>query len=157
MSETNTCSISGYKECTLPKHDEYDECVLHCSKEKAQKDYHMSMEMLDEFKKQLIVYIAHSIIKDDTVSEVEYDDIYKYFGISNSIRKTEAGKLKLVEKKLKESTVVFNFIAFPVRDGRDNWDYEPIMNKLGGIHFNYCKFYRLYYSFRIIGNKFFLF
>lgn len=140
MTDNTTCSITGYDGCILPKYTEHGECILHCSKKEAQNDYHRSSAMLDEFKKQLIVYIADSIVKSSQ-EEIVHDEIYKYFGISSSIKIMEASRVRLVATKLKESTIVFNFIAFPVRDGRDNWDYEPILKKIGKIHFNYCKFY----------------
>jgi len=140
MPDSSICSISDYQGCKLPKHKNYNECILHCSKEEAAKDYAMAHADLDEFRKKLIEYIANIVVKSRE-DELEHNDIYRYFGISSSIRKIEPSKIKLVEKKLKESTIVFNNIAFPVRDERDNEDYEPILNKLGKIHFNYCKFY----------------
>lgn len=143
MKDSSICSNDAYGGCNLPKYKDYDECILHCTKEQAQKDYHMSMQTLDDFKKQLIVYIANSIIKSNS-KEFEHDDIYKYFGVSSSIKQNELSKIKIIEDKLKNTTVVFNFIAFPVRDSRDDWDYKIVLNKLGKIHFNYCKFYLPY-------------
>ncbi len=143
MTDKDLCSITGYKGCTLPKYDGYNECVLHCSKEKAQKDYHMNRDTLAEFKKYLMAYIADMITSSSKFKSTKLDveDLYKYFKISSSMQKFDEKKKTIVENLLKESKIVFNYIAFPVRDERDDEDYKAILNKLGRIHFNYCKFY----------------
>lgn len=126
----------------MASYEDYKECVLHCSKEKAARDYHTSFDMLDDFYKQLIIYIVEQIYKTkEPVHGIGFEDIYRYFGISNSIVPINDSQKKNVEKVLKDQIVVFDHIAFPVRDEREKFDYQPVINMLGRIHFNYCNFY----------------
>lgn len=142
MSDLPKCSIEGYEGCNLEAYKEHKECVLHCSKEEPARNYHASFDMLDDFYKQLIIYIVDQIYKEkEPIDGIGFEDIYKYFGISNSMRPISDPQKKNVEKVLKDQIVVFDYIAFPVRDARERFDYQPVLNMLGQIHFNYCKFY----------------
>ncbi len=142
MSDSSKCSIEGYEGCDLEAYKDHKECVLHCSKEKAARDYHASFDMLDDFYKQLIVYIVKQIYKEkEPIHGIGYEEVYKYFGISTSIKPISDNQKKNVEKVLKDQIVTLDYIAFPVRDGREKFDYLPVLNMLEEIHFNYCKFY----------------
>jgi len=129
---SKVCSID---KCVLPAHKHHNECILHSSKEDAQHDYHMAWKDLELFKKELLHYILDSIFthrKEDEKFNRENVSAYLRDGLPID---------EFLEAKIKDVTIVFNHITFPVYDERDSWNYIPILQKLGKIHFNYCKFY----------------
>jgi len=132
---SKVCNLKGYDKCSLVAHKHHDECILHCSKEDAQHDYHMAWEDLDLFKKELINYIL-----DTFFSQREEDEKFNRENVSAYLI-DEPPIDEFLEAKIKDVTVVFNHIAFPVYYERDSFNYIPILQKLGKIHFNYCKFY----------------
>jgi len=132
---TKVCNIESYTKCSLPAHKHHDECILHCSKEDTQHDYHMAWEDLDLFKKELLNYIL-----DAFFAHREEDEKFNRENVSAYLS-DELPNDEFLEAKIKDVTVVFNHIAFPVYDERDSFNYIPILQKLGKIHFNYCKFY----------------
>jgi len=131
----NICNVTAYKKCTLPKHKNNDECILHCSKEGMMSNYHKSWEDLDLFKEKLFEYILESIFANKKEEEAFNKSV-----VSAYLQGQELTS-EFLESKIKDITIVFNYIAFPVYDGRDEWDYTPLLQRLGKIHFNYCKFY----------------
>lgn len=128
------CSVTGYKQCSLTKYKYHDECILHCSKEDAMCDYHRAWEDLTLFKEKLLEYIVDIICnhKEET-EQFNRTLVLEYMrgAVDN----------EFFEEQIKSTTVVFNFVSFPVYDERDEWDYTPILQRLGRVHFNYCKFY----------------
>jgi uncharacterized protein YjbI with pentapeptide repeats len=145
MKNSSQCSNNAYQGCTLPKYEDYNECILHCSKENTKKDYHMTSIMRDNFKNELINYIVKSIPESSyTIPSIDEEVII------NSIKQSNVESSEHIQKILKDATIVFNFIEFPTRDERDQEDYEPILNLLGKIHFNYCKFYLPYLNLKNI-------
>lgn len=128
MSE-NTCCVISYKKCTLPKHSNYNECILHCSKEDAMNDYHKPWKEVDLFNKKLFEYILDSILEKEVFNKSVVSAYLQGHRLTNGS----------IEEKVKDITIVFNHIAFPV--GGDKWGYTPLLQRLGKIHFNYCKFY----------------
>lgn len=141
MSDTSICNIETYDTCVLPKNKDYDECILHCSKEKASADYHMATSELTEFKSKLLDYILESIFKTkDETNKFNRTLVMKYLTDPVSFEKDPKYD-DTVKLGLLDSTIVFNHIAFPIFDGRDHWNYEPILNLLGSLWFNYCRFY----------------
>ena len=133
---SNTCNITGYGGCSLPRHQDHDECILHCSKEEARRDYHMAKRELIEFKTQLIEYILNCVFQHKEETEQ-----FNKALLTKYLRDPRSFKNDDVKLKLRNETIVFDFIAFPVFDERDDWNYVPLLNLLGKIHFNYCKFY----------------
>jgi uncharacterized protein YjbI with pentapeptide repeats len=127
--------------CNLQKVAGFDECILHCSKEKMSNNYHLHFKELNNFYIQLCEYIIEQIF--NTTEETSYFDK----NIVRSILKNERLNDNIIAMRpeiiqsLKEQIVVLSHIAFPKRDSRDFFDYIPMLQNLGKIHFNYCEFY----------------
>ncbi len=132
---SKVCNIESYAKCSLPAHKHHDECILHCSKEDAQHDYHKAWEDLDLFKQELLNYIV-----DAFFAYSKEDEKFNRANVSAYLR-DELPIDEFLEAKIRDVTIILNHIAFPVYDERDSWNYIPLLQKLGKIHFNYCKFY----------------
>lgn len=130
------CNTDGYTQCLLPSHKHYDECILHFSKEDAQYDYHMAREDLSLFKKKLLNDILNVLF-----AHRKEEEKFNRKNVSTYLKGDHLPIDEFLEEKIKEQVVVFNHIAFPVYDERDNWSYVVLLQRLGKIHFNYCKFY----------------
>lgn len=126
-------SCSG-KGCNLDVHGTYDKCILHCSKEEASKDYHMATDDLVKFKKELVAYITNQSFVSPH-SHISKESVSLYLESNCKVQNDDINHL------LKRKKIVFSHVVFPIRDERDNWDYEPILSALGSIHFNYCNFF----------------
>lgn len=136
INNSQTCSVTGYKDCSLPKYKDYDECILHCSKEDTVKDYHMSFEERDLFKEKFIEHIV-----DILFEHTEETTTRNKKGIKEYLEAEEAEADEAYDEFLKSKIIVLNHISFPNQDSRDDSDYTFLLNKLGKVHFNYCKFY----------------
>lgn len=136
IQEHSLCSESSYKQCQFPKYKDDNKCILHCTKEDSIKNYHMAFESLYQFKETLLEYILDAIFeyKNETI-EFSKQRLKDYITID------ESAKDDAIDKFIKEQTIIFNFIAFPNKKDRDHSDYTPLLNRLGKIHFNCCKFY----------------
>lgn len=127
--------------CNLQKVAGFDECILHCSKEKMSNNYHLHFTELNNFYIQLCEYIIEQIF--NTTEETSHFDK----NIVRSILKNERLNDNIIAirpqiiQSLKEQIVVLSHIAFPKRDSREFFDYIPMLQNLGKIHFNYCEFY----------------
>ena len=132
---SKVCHIESYAKCSLPAHKHHNECILHCSKEDAQHDYHKACEELDLFKQELLNYIV-----DAFFAYSKEDEKFNRANVSAYLR-DELPSDEFLEAKIRDVTIILNHIAFPVYDERDSWNYIPLLQKLGKIHFNYCKFY----------------
>ncbi|WP_122892831.1 hypothetical protein [Arcobacter peruensis] len=136
MKDKRLCSNVSYQGCDLNRYNNFDECILHCSKESTLSDYHGTFEMRSEFKYELINYIVKSIYKNkDNINGIDEAIFKEYLEIS------EFNTNENLKQLLKESIVVFNCISFPTIKNRDEENYEDILSLLGSIHFNYCNFY----------------
>lgn len=137
---SDQCSITAYGGCKLPKQNGYDECILHCSKEEISHNYHQHFDELEEFYNRLIENILKQIFRISEESQfINIQTIKELLHGRQSSTHAEQNA-----KFLKEKTIVFNQIVFPKHDSREHFDYIPVLQKLGKIHFNYCKFYTGY-------------
>ncbi|KPW03540.1 hypothetical protein [Pseudoalteromonas sp. P1-11] len=121
-------------ECTLKIFPEHDECVLHCKKGDYSEDFNNNGILFD-FYNEVINYISDFIIKyksSDDLGFLSKEKIEAYL--------REDTESSIFKKAMKEQTVVFSNVYFPCRDSRDSFDYLKVLNKLGKIHFNFCKF-----------------
>jgi len=136
VESESTCSATGYQDCSFLKYQDNQECILHSSKEKASRDYHMARAELSDFKTELIKYILNTVFKHKDETEVFSKTVlFKYLNDPSSIQD------EAVKDKLLKITLVLNHVAFPVFDERDNENYIPMLNLFGKIHFNFCKLY----------------
>lgn len=128
---SNTCSVN---DCEREIFKNNEQCVLHCKKSDYSQDFH-NKSILREFFDALIDYIASSAFewkKPGNPSVVNIDSLKEYLRTGNSEDE--------VAEFCKNEITVFSFIFFPCRDGRDNFDYLRVLNRIKGAHFNYCKF-----------------
>ena len=133
---SSKCSISDDKICDLTKYNDHDECILHSPKNQALKDYHKSFGMLETFYNHLFDYILDEIFKI-----TEEDDLINKMTIRNYLRKENISNPEKISRFVKNKKIVFNLIAFPVRNSRESFDYLQVLQQLGKIHFNNCSFY----------------
>lgn len=154
---SDKCVNTYTNQCILPKYKEYDECILHCTKETLSSLSNPYFKDYDLFFNSLIEYILEQIlrIKKD-IDFINKNNLMKYFSLTDDEfdklkNYKESGTLAHIivdnspEKKLFEyfrsNKIIFNKIYFPNTDNRDVPNYEYILEKLGKIHFNYCSFY----------------
>ncbi len=133
---SSKCNITAYDGCDLTNYNNHNECILHCSKEAALKDYHKSKSLLETFYTNILDYILNELFQ----TQEETHNINKS-NISNYLMGKSSNDGEAITHFLKKQTIVFNCIAFPVRDSRDTFDYLPLLRRIKKIHFNYCKFY----------------
>lgn len=128
---SNGCSVN---DCEREVFENNEQCVLHCKKNDYSQDFH-NKSILREFFDALIDYIAASAFewkKPDNPSVVNVDSLKEYLRTGNGENE--------VAEFCKSEITVFNFIFFPCRNSRDNFDYLRTLNRIKGAHFNYCKF-----------------
>lgn len=121
-------------ECKLQIYSDHDECVLHCKKGDYSEDFNNN-GILPKFYDELVEYISKFITCYKSSGDLGFftkEEVEEYL--------REDTENSFLKKTMKEQVVVFNHIFFPCRDGRDNFDYLKVLNKLGKIHFNFCKF-----------------
>lgn len=130
--------------CNLQKVAGFDECILHCSKEKMSSNYHSHFTEFNNFYIQLCEYIVDEIFKntEETIffNQTNIRSILKNDSLHPDIQR----ELPEILENLKSKTVVFMHVAFPIYDSREFFNYMPMLQKLGKIWFNYCKFYTGY-------------
>lgn len=129
---TAKCNI---QECNLNTFSTYNECVLHCKK----GDYpevRSNQGILVEFRNELINYISDFIMEhrsDSGISRfIEKEEVRE--SVQKSLAGDEETSIHL------KSTIIFDGIYFPCRDGRDTYDYLKVLKKLSKVHFIRCKF-----------------
>jgi hypothetical protein len=123
------CSIEYYNGCRFDKYGGYDECILHCPKDKmsfSNNPYFTEFEMFYEY---LIEYIIENINYED-INNTQIKDYFNDKPID-----------KAVQDEIDSVVVVFNQIHFPNSDRGERFDYLKILKKLKAIHFNCCHFY----------------
>ena len=127
----SACSVS---ECDLDTESGLEECILHCEKEDYGTDYHKG-GFLHRFYKALAAYVAKEQVSHEwerqTFSVEEFTD----FLLDRETTNREA-----LQQATENARIVFTRFHFPGRDSRDPFDYQKLLAKLGGIHFNYCVF-----------------
>lgn len=128
---SNTCSI---KNCEREVFDENNECVLHCEKNDYSHDF-INKCILSEFYDALIEYILESYFKGKSIGNSGSVNIEL---VKNYLIQGEGHDE--VAKFCKNEVTVLNFIFFPCRDSRDNFDYLNILKNIKRVHFNFCKF-----------------
>ena len=126
-----TCSVD---DCSLDAYADRTECILHCEKEDYSADF-IKAGFLRRFYDEIINYIVEFAFsyKDET-REINKESLKEYLKHESSSEQQE------IISFAKQLTTVFTKIVFPSRDNRDHFDYLPVLNKLGSIHFNYCEF-----------------
>lgn len=128
---SQVCSIN---DCAREVFENTTECVLHCQKSDYSHDF-QNKGILRKFYDALIEYIVESAFewkKPDNPEAVNTETLKAYL-------QGGTGSDEIINFCNDEITV-FNFIFFPCRDSRDNFDYLKVLRKIKGAHFNYCKF-----------------
>lgn len=120
-------------DCDIACFQDNDQCVLHCQKHDYSTDWR-SGSILRLFHVELINYIAKYMLnfKSSLPMNIDFDLIVEYL-------KSGHGTNEVVDF-CKSETIVFTLVFFPCHDDRDSFNYMPVLEKIGGIHFNYCKF-----------------
>ncbi len=139
MNKKPTCSIEAYDGCELVPYKEYVECILHSSKEDILNDHYLQFsDLLGDFRKSFIEHTVVSIFKHkEETKKVNKVTVRAFLTGAKNSDFSEEVKLYLSEQK-----VIYSHISFPTRDDRDlHLDYLDVLQSLGIIHFNYCKFY----------------
>lgn len=127
---SQVCSID---DCAREVFESSTECVLHCKKNDYSHDF-QNKGILRKFHDALIEYIAESAFEwkhPDNPEIVNIESLKAYL-------KEGAGSDEVI-KFCNDEITVFNFIFFPCRDGRDNFDYLKVLRRIKGAHFNCCK------------------
>jgi len=127
------CNIDYYSKCQNNIYSNI-KCILHCKKNDYQKDRHSGL--LSEFYDKFIDYTIEQIFEHTELLNDKFtkEEITIYF-------KSNKFKNEKYNNSLKETIFIPNYIHFPIRDGRDYFDYLKILNLFGKIQFNYCEFY----------------
>lgn len=125
------CSID---DCSREVFENTTECVLHCQKSDYSHDF-QNKGILRKFYDALIEYIAESAFE---WKRPENPGLVNIEAVKTYLHK-DTGNDEVIAF-LNEEIVVFDFIFFPCRDSRDDFDYLKVIRKIKGAHFNYCKF-----------------
>jgi hypothetical protein len=124
----------------LNVYEDYDKCILHCEKHDYDVDF-ASIGFLLAFRDELVECITGQAFKntqEETISENSFR-IYLIGKRDDKYKDIEYLENQLFEFSKKASVILTNII-FPQTDPRDHFDYPPVLEKLGSIHFNFCKF-----------------
>lgn len=127
--------------CGLPKFDGYQECILHCPKNKIIRDNKLHFAELNSFYLELCKHIVNQIFKGTTETTFFSKSIVTSILKRESLHPDIQNNIQHIRERLQNKTIVLNHIAFPKYDSREPFDYMPILQQLGKIHFNYCQFY----------------
>lgn len=159
---SDKCINTYTHQCKLSKYGEYNECILHCTKETLSSLSNPYFKDYDLFFDSLIEYILEDVLRiknDDTnftkenlvkyfsLTDIQFQELQKHEDLSDSANGIEhtvsetTEVLKYLLKYFQDTKIVFSKIHFPNTDDRDVPNYEYILSKLGKIHFNYCSFY----------------
>lgn len=124
--------------CDNHAYKEQSKCILHCEKSEYSVDFH-KIGFLKSFNDELIIYIAKQLSQYHSEDvALPYEDLINYF--SKGINEIAESNREILLENIKSHPVVFNNIFFPERKSIDSFDYINVLQKLGGIHFNYCEF-----------------
>lgn len=132
VKPTNKTNVCDENSCKRVRFQANDKCVLHCKKHDYSTDSHNFV--LRQFYDELLKYIANNMLeyKSSLPMNVDFDSIVEYLKLGHGANE--------VVDFCKSETIVFTSIFFPCHDDRDSFNYIPVLEKVGGIHFNYCKF-----------------
>lgn len=130
----NICSIHY---CNLASYVDDEKCILHCEKHEYEVDI-KRIGFLNSFYDTLLNLILQSIKKD----KFKIESLVKYF--RNEIDEKHALPF---EEYLSNQTFIFKDIYFPQSKSSDSFEYRKLLNKLGNIHFDNCKFATEYINF----------
>jgi uncharacterized protein YjbI with pentapeptide repeats len=121
--------------CNLQKVTGFNKCILHCSKEGMSENNNLYDVFLNRFCQQLLEYIVHDAFKKSEETEFINKKTIR------AILKNEVQAIREQANFLREHIVVFDHIAFPKSENGGYFDYIPVLQKLGKIHFQNCMFY----------------
>lgn len=126
--------ICNIRDCQCEVFKSQEQCILHCEKHSYYDDFDNS-GLFRKFYDELARYIAEFIF-EWTFRELNNvtPELLKAYLEGHSIEEDEFFHLCKKEK------IIFDGIFFPCRDSRDRFDYFNILKKIGGAHFNSCKF-----------------
>lgn len=127
----------NFKNCKKDTYENEERCILHCVKNDYQKDKH-KVGFLTAFFEELIEYAVNSV--SQYYSEKRFPSKMQ---IRDYLKGTFADQTNMpsLSNILKLHSVTFQDIFFPERDGRDFFDYKKVLEKIGGVHFDGCKFF----------------
>lgn len=112
------------------------DCILHCKKNDYQVDIN-KIGFLESFYIHLTEYIT------DKLSKYPPDNAFPAMDQLQMYMKGTENKdlINKLSKYLKDKIIIFDKIKFPERDGRDYFDYKPLLDRIGGGNFDRCEFY----------------
>lgn len=127
-------AICQFNNCNNNEFQDRNFCSLHLEK----SDYHTDLNsgLLGQFNDDLISYIVNHIWH-------HHNGLVRDAGGSNHLIRQILNDERThtsIEKIIKDNVIVFSNIHFPGRDERDPFDYLVVLNKLGLMQFQYCKF-----------------
>lgn len=127
----------NFKNCERDSFENEDNCILHCKKNEYQVD-RMKIGFLGSFYTELIDYSINSIFRNYQENIFPAKSDIKIFleGTSNN-----RDYLNRISDFMKEKVVKFDNIIFPDRDSRDLYDYKNVIDRIDGVHFDFCEFY----------------
>ena len=128
---SDQCALEG---CERPAEVDFEECILHCSKDPSNLADDNEARMLKRFSKELVDYLLDKLVSH---REPNFDN-YAELITSELVRETRNSN---VLSYLREARIHIEQIEFP-----KPWnvipDYEMTLSKIGSINFIRCRFHR---------------
>ncbi len=118
--------------CQLEANYNDSKCILHCEKKSYSEDFQQA-SLLPSFFSALVDNIVEQTFKYEKEEGLNRKEFLKSYLVSN-INTFD------IDKLTKSRAYSFSSICFSGRDAKDKFDYLQVLNKLGQIQFNKCKF-----------------
>lgn len=125
----------NFNRCELDSVENDDKCILHCKKGEYQED-RLKIGFLNSFYTKLVEYIANYIFQHHAKEITVTKEVLR----QHLLNPRNIDWISAIDV-VKEAFVYFQNISFPERDNRDAYDYQGLLDKFEGIHFDNCEFY----------------
>jgi hypothetical protein len=127
----------NFENCGRQSFENEDYCILHCKKSTYQDDRY-KIGFLESFYSELIDYSVEAIFRNyPEYGSPSKSDVKVYLEGSS----TNQDYINRISSFMKDKVVKYDNIIFPDRDSRDYYDYKKMIDRIDGVHFDYCEFY----------------